>query len=486
MYYHVRITPKPDRWPIEKLDLSKQQLQLQFLSPYENGEPIAVGGRIIKPDDLEEIRITRTKYDSSKLRQIVKAEQAANPVKTYLSEDWHIADKGEDVTDKLIQGPPGYKRRPVKASKDQTAIDLIDFAIITAVEVERLAVCKAFGLTAQHRVRKGSRVYWRGRLHLKSREFYDLVVAQSSDMANVDAAIVVNDTIHYWNPGAMLLVGIAAAGRDGSDEDDEMLGDLILGSHVYYYERGKEADANKKPEPYMYPADTTLWNNVRSVPPWKTRIPVSRPDGTKNRPRILEGVIASGEKVIAEKAVRDEIASGHRKIRAIEMEGYGFSKAVFLGFDQCRYLVMKAICDRGDRNKKDNWQPYAAAVASGFAKHFLLDRPLEPRSRIMEQSTSYQTGKPSQELVNRDKREPDPKSPNLIVGQIHKYFDQAREVANAVSQEVTPKKARRLAEASVLWVDDNPSNNFYLRQAFVRRRSPTALLIRPPVSNSPC
>ncbi len=43
--------------------------------------------------------------------------------------------------------------------------------------------------------------------------------------------------------------------------------------------------------------------------------------------------------------------------------------------------------------------------------------------------------------------------------------DKAREIANVVSQAVRPKAIRRLAEASVLWVDDNPSNNLYERKA---------------------
>jgi len=41
----------------------------------------------------------------------------------------------------------------------------------------------------------------------------------------------------------------------------------------------------------------------------------------------------------------------------------------------------------------------------------------------------------------------------------------ARDIANAVSQAVKPEALPRLAEATVLWVDDNPSNNIYERQA---------------------
>lgn len=43
--------------------------------------------------------------------------------------------------------------------------------------------------------------------------------------------------------------------------------------------------------------------------------------------------------------------------------------------------------------------------------------------------------------------------------------DRAREIANVVTQSVTPKGTIRLAEASVLWVDDNPANNRYERKS---------------------
>jgi nucleoside phosphorylase len=265
----------------------------------------------------------------------------------------------------------------------QSGETMIDFAIITAIEVERRAVCKAFGLTDKHREKREGRVYWRGRLPFKNGKSYELVVAQAPDMANLDAALLTVTTLHHWRPGAVLMVGIAAAASP-----EQALGDLVLGKAVYYYERGKITPHGHKPEPSMYPADATLWNNVIALPAWKAAIPVARPDASATRPTIHLGVIASGEKVIADAAVRDEIAAGHRKIVAIEMEGYGVSKAVWDSFNPVRHLVIRAICDLGDASKNSVWHSYAAAAAAGFAKHFLLDCPLEPRNLIDAQTNS--------------------------------------------------------------------------------------------------
>jgi nucleoside phosphorylase/tetratricopeptide (TPR) repeat protein len=282
---------------------------------------------------------------------------------------------------------------------DITSDALIDLVIITAVEVERKAVCRAFNLKDKDRVDKGTRRYWRGRLNLKNGQFYEIVVAQLSDMANVDATALTVDALHFWDPAAFLLVGIA-----GAASDEVALGDLVVASDIYYYERGKVTPTGKRPEPKVYKTDATLWNKVITASEWRTRIPVARPDGTEIRPSIHKGVIASGEKVIAEEAARDDIASVHRKILAIEMEGYGFSAGVFHSSPQRHHLVMKAICDRADRNKGEDWQPYAAAVAAGYAKHFLLDRPLEPRNlpKPEDRSTGEQR---FEEIRNRQQRQ---------------------------------------------------------------------------------
>ncbi len=43
--------------------------------------------------------------------------------------------------------------------------------------------------------------------------------------------------------------------------------------------------------------------------------------------------------------------------------------------------------------------------------------------------------------------------------------EKAKEIANVISQSVKPNSLRRLAEASVLWVDDTPTNNLYERKS---------------------
>jgi nucleoside phosphorylase len=260
-------------------------------------------------------------------------------------------------------------------SKETT---MIDFAIITAIKIERLAVLKAFEIDEdKDRVREGSRTYWRKRLSLNDGKFYEIVVAQSLDMANLNSAILTNDVLHHWKPNAVIMVGIAATAKPESKQN---LGDVIVGKEIYYYEMGKVTPEGILPEPRQIPADATLLDRVQALPNSDFVVLAKRPKGTIKNPEIEIGVIASGDRVIADPTERDKIAAVNRKILAIEMEGYGVIASTWQSFEQVRCVVIRGLCDYADSTKNDDWHAYAAAVAAGFTKHFLLDEPLVPRN----------------------------------------------------------------------------------------------------------
>jgi nucleoside phosphorylase/CheY-like chemotaxis protein len=254
----------------------------------------------------------------------------------------------------------------------------IDFAIITAIRIERLAVLRAFEIDeTTDRVRKDSRTYWRKRLSLNNGKFYEIVVAQSLDMANLNAAVLTNDVLHNWKPNAVVMVGIAATAKPSTRQN---LGDLVIGKEIYYYEMGRVTSEGILPEPKQIPADSTLLDRVQALPTSDFIVLAERPDGTTKHPEIEVGVIASGDRVIADATERDKIAAVNRKIMAIEMEGYGVIASTSQSFERVRCLVIRGLCDYADSTKNDGWHAYAAAVAAGYTKYFLLDEPLEPRN----------------------------------------------------------------------------------------------------------
>ncbi|KAJ6263024.1 hypothetical protein Dda_1582 [Drechslerella dactyloides] len=89
--------------------------------------------------------------------------------------------------------------------------------------------------------------------------------------------------------------------------------------------------------------------------------------------KIHYGLIASGNQVIKDAALRDRInrrLGGH--VLCLEMEAAGI-----LNIIPC--IVIRGICDYADSHKNETWQEYAAALAAAFAKELL--EYLQPSDR---------------------------------------------------------------------------------------------------------
>jgi nucleoside phosphorylase len=91
---------------------------------------------------------------------------------------------------------------------------------------------------------------------------------------------------------------------------------------------------------------------------------VTRSIRATTHPEIHYGVIASGNQVIKNAAVRDQL---RRECGAlcVEMEAAGL-------MNEFPCLVIRGICDYADSYKNKEWQLYAAATAAAFAKELLL------------------------------------------------------------------------------------------------------------------
>src|SRR5437870_5398888 len=109
MPFHVRITRRSNKSHDEvKLDLSGEELEERFLAPYREGRSIVIGGMTIPPDDIDRIRVTETDQPSEQILPIVRRERQTSAVLVLgLSDEWQVAKRGKDITDKLITGPPG-------------------------------------------------------------------------------------------------------------------------------------------------------------------------------------------------------------------------------------------------------------------------------------------------------------------------------------------------------------------------------------------
>lgn len=90
---------------------------------------------------------------------------------------------------------------------------------------------------------------------------------------------------------------------------------------------------------------------------------VTRAPRDRNDPVIHYGLIASGNQVMKDGRLRDELAQ-ELMILCFEMEAAGL-------VDTFPCLVIRGICDYADSHKNKQWQEYAAATAAGYAKELL-------------------------------------------------------------------------------------------------------------------
>lgn len=104
MPYHVRVLLKADDgYNHVKLDLSREQLERQFLEPYRRAESILMKGHLVPFKDIARIIVTETSESSEQLIAQIRAKQARGELDRGLPDEWLAAKIGQDVTDELIE-----------------------------------------------------------------------------------------------------------------------------------------------------------------------------------------------------------------------------------------------------------------------------------------------------------------------------------------------------------------------------------------------
>ncbi|GKT49085.1 uncharacterized protein ColSpa_09266 [Colletotrichum spaethianum] len=105
------------------------------------------------------------------------------------------------------------------------------------------------------------------------------------------------------------------------------------------------------------------------------RIPRARDDEEEMYITVHRGNIASGELVIKDATLRDELAQQY-ELLCFEMEAAG----VLTDFP-C--IVVRGISDYCDSHKNDQWHGYAAAVAAAYARQLFFHLPVEEIQRLL-------------------------------------------------------------------------------------------------------
>ena len=112
--------------------------------------------------------------------------------------------------------------------------------------------------------------------------------------------------------------------------------------------------------------------------PGNHRQQIQHPFDPKRRPgqpRVFFGLIASSNTLLKDAAKRDVLREQYNA-KAIEMETAGLADAAWV--QEVGYFGVRGICDYCDKNKNDEWQPYAAMAAAAYVRAFFESIPGEP------------------------------------------------------------------------------------------------------------
>ncbi|MDM8564036.1 caspase family protein [Candidatus Halobeggiatoa sp. HSG11] len=264
-----------------------------------------------------------------------------------------------------------------------------DVVIITALEKEKNAVLRHLDNNKCEKIQVGSYTADKFNLSNDNKEnFCQVVLLCQNKMGNVAVGITTTQVINDLNPNLIVLAGIAGGMQDDNEQTDlinitkdkRLLGDLIAAEQIVGYEQQKIKDeTTESRDDVLRPTHKIIQAAKKfSYKQWILKPILERPDGTTGRvnPNIHWGVIASGEKILADNNSASKIQDHWSKLVGIEMEGYGTALAAYMAESRPEFLMVKGICDWADSSKNDEWQEYAADVAAAFVINLLKSNPL--------------------------------------------------------------------------------------------------------------
>ena len=196
------------------------------------------------------------------------------------------------------------------------------------------------------------------------------VVVGRSGIGKVNAAIITTLLIGEFNPSAILFSGTAGAIDPGLHP-----GDVVIGATVAQHDVGLQtSDGIRRRgirnaltgdlDPLLVPAPEALQTAARQSAQGLALPPVRMPGGEDRKPRIVEGVIVTGDVFLADaphqRMLRDTLGA-----TAVEMEGAAVVQACRQFSVSC--LVVRSITDRADGQAETSYQQFITMASENAA-----------------------------------------------------------------------------------------------------------------------
>lgn len=196
------------------------------------------------------------------------------------------------------------------------------------------------------------------------------VVVGRSGAGKVNAAIITTLLIGEFKPSAIIFSGTA-----GAVDPALRQGDVVIGATVAQHDVGLQAaDGIRRRgmrnaitgalDPLLVPAPSELLALARRSAQGLRLAPVHTPDGESRTPRIVEGVIVTGDVFLAD-VTRRSVLRDALGATAIEMEGAAVVQTCRQFNVPC--LVVRSITDRADGQAVASYEQFLATASENAA-----------------------------------------------------------------------------------------------------------------------
>jgi adenosylhomocysteine nucleosidase len=192
------------------------------------------------------------------------------------------------------------------------------------------------------------------------------VVLAQSGIGGVNAGVATALMLEHFDPAAVLFTGIGG----GLDPDLGPL-DIVIGRETAYLDFGEAAAGGFRPFPTVNPADGK--SNPVSFPAdpdllaaaERAAKTVDLAKTTARRPRVVTGVIVTGNQFVASPAKRDELRKVF-KAEAAEMEGAAVAQVCWQSRVPC--LIVRSLSDDAGDKAPAAYEAFEKAAAGNSAR----------------------------------------------------------------------------------------------------------------------
>lgn len=200
------------------------------------------------------------------------------------------------------------------------------------------------------------------------------VVLAEAGIGKVNAAVTTTLLVEHFDPDEIIFTGIA-----GGLNPDLQPGDIVIGARTAQHDYGQltadgpENKGTRNPlsgvrNPVFFPADAGLLQLAKEASARVELKSIPTSDG-EIRPRIVEGVIVTGDMFVAcdqtKKELRDRLGAD-----AVEMEGAAVAQVCYQQGVPC--LIVRCISDRADASAVDDVERFYKIAADNSASFVLV------------------------------------------------------------------------------------------------------------------